>query len=102
LQRAEKERDNLMKTSMPLLKQSTEKDDMNAKSLSTILHLKSLMEQYDQGKVIREQEAKSVEQISLAAHLAANAKDHTSLKKCSRKRRYADRCSFGKSCQIFF
>jgi E3 ubiquitin-protein ligase BRE1 len=75
LQRAEKEWDNLMKTSMPLLKQSTEKDDMNVKSLSTILHLKSLMEQYDQGKVIREQKAKSVKQISLAAHLAANAKD---------------------------
>jgi E3 ubiquitin-protein ligase BRE1 len=60
---------------MHVLKQSTEKDDMNAKSLSTILHLKSLMEQYDQEKAIWEQEAKSVEQISLAAHLAANAKD---------------------------
>lgn len=64
-----------MKTNMRLLKQSTEKDDMNAKSLSTILHLKSLTEQYDQEKVIREQEAKNVEQISLAARLAANAKD---------------------------
>jgi E3 ubiquitin-protein ligase BRE1 len=64
-----------MKTSMRLLKQSTEKDNMNAKSLSTILHLKSLMEQYDQEKVIREQEAKSVKQILLEAHLEANAKD---------------------------
>ena len=39
-QRAEKERDALMKTNARLLKQSSEKDDMNAKSLSTILHLK--------------------------------------------------------------
>jgi hypothetical protein len=60
---------------MRLLKQSTEKDDMNAKSLSTILHLKSLTEQYEQEKVVREQEAKSVEQVSLAARLAANAKE---------------------------
>jgi E3 ubiquitin-protein ligase BRE1 len=75
LQRAEKERDNLIKTNMRLLKQSTEKDDMNAKSLSTILHLKSLTEQYEQEKVVREQEAKSVEQVSLAARLAANAKE---------------------------
>lgn len=64
-----------MKTNMRLLKQSTEKDDMNAKSLSTILHLKSLTEQYEQEKVVREQEAKSVEQVSLAARLAANAKE---------------------------
>lgn len=64
-----------MKTNIRLLKQSSEKDDMNAKSLSTILHLKSLTEQYEQEKVVREQEAKSVEQISLAARLAANAKE---------------------------
>ena len=48
---------------------------MNAKSLSTILHLKSLTEQYEQEKTVRELEAKSVEQISLAARLAAHAKD---------------------------
>lgn len=64
-----------MKTNIRLLKQSSEKDDMNAKSLSTILHLKSLTEQYEQEKIVREQEAKSVEQISLAARLAANAKE---------------------------
>jgi E3 ubiquitin-protein ligase BRE1 len=40
LERIEKERDALVQTSARLLKQSAEKDDMNAKSLSTILHLK--------------------------------------------------------------
>jgi hypothetical protein len=52
-----------------------EKDDMNAKSLSTILHLKSLTEQAEKEKVAREQEAKSAEQVALAARLAENAKD---------------------------
>jgi E3 ubiquitin-protein ligase BRE1 len=52
-----------------------EKDDMNAKSLSTILHLKSLTEQAEKEKEAREQEAKSYEQVSLAARLAENAKE---------------------------
>ena len=48
---------------------------MNAKSLSTILHLKSLTEQAEKEKEAREQEAKSSEQVSLAALLAENAKE---------------------------
>lgn len=48
---------------------------MNAKSLSTILHLKSLTEQAEKEKIAREQEAKSAEQVALAARLAENAKE---------------------------
>jgi len=75
LQKAEKERDDLLETNSRLLKQNMEKDDMNAKSLSTILHLKSLTEQAEKEKEARELEAKSAEQVSLAARLAENAKD---------------------------
>lgn len=75
LERAEKERDNLMETNARLLKQSAEKDDMNAKSLSTILHLKNLTEQLNMGKISLEQQLKSAGQVSLAARLATNAKD---------------------------
>ena len=64
-----------MKTNARLLKQSAEKDDMNAKSLSTILHLKNLTEQLTQGKASLEQQLKSAGQLSLAARLATNAKD---------------------------
>lgn len=71
----EKERENLTETNARLLRQSAEKDDMNAKSLSTILHLKNLTEQLQQGKLSLEQQLKSAGQLSLAARLATNAKD---------------------------
>jgi E3 ubiquitin-protein ligase BRE1 len=71
----EKERDNLTETNARLLRQSAEKDDMNAKSLSTILHLKNLTEQLTQGKLSLEQQLKSAGQLALAARLATNAKD---------------------------
>jgi regulator of sirC expression with transglutaminase-like and TPR domain len=48
---------------------------MNAKSLSTILHLKSLAEQLTQEKEILDQKSKSSAQLALAARLAANAKE---------------------------
>lgn len=64
-----------METNARLLKQSAEKDDMNAKSLSTILHLKNLTEKLNQGKISLEQQLKSAGQLSLAARLAINAKD---------------------------
>jgi len=73
--RAEKERDALVKTNARLLKQSTEKDDMNAKSLSTILHLKHMTEKLEQEKDIMEQTKKSATQLALAARLATNAKE---------------------------
>lgn len=57
------------------MKQNMEKDDMNAKSLSTILHLKGLTEQAEKEKEARQQEAKSAQQVTLAARLAENAKE---------------------------
>lgn len=64
-----------MKTNVRLVKQSSEKDDMNAKSLSTILHLKHLSEELEKEKEILEKRLKAAEQMALAARLAANAKD---------------------------
>jgi E3 ubiquitin-protein ligase BRE1 len=78
LERVEKERENLMTTNSRLLRQSTEKDDMNAKSLSTILHLKSLTEQLTLEKDNLEQQTKNASQLALAARLASNAKGRLS------------------------
>ena len=64
-----------MKTNVRLVKQSSEKDDMNAKSLSTILHLKHLSEELEKEKKILEKRLKAAEQMALAVRLAANAKD---------------------------
>ena len=74
-ERAEKERDALMKTNARLLKQSSDKDDMNAKSLSTILHLKQRNEELEKENAIIKEKAKAAQQLSLAARLASNAKD---------------------------
>jgi E3 ubiquitin-protein ligase BRE1 len=74
-QRAEKERDALMKTNLGLLQQSSEKDDMNAKSLSTILHLKTLTEKLAQEKDLLEMQLKSSEQVQFAIRLATNARE---------------------------
>lgn len=74
-QRAEKERDSLMKTNLGLLQQSSEKDDMNAKSLSTILHLKTLTEKLTQEKDLLEMQLKSSEQVQFAVRLATNARE---------------------------
>ena len=77
-QRADKERESLLQTNSRLLKQSTEKEEMNAKSLSTILHLKSLTEQLTLEKDNLEQQAKNASQLALAARLATNAKGRLS------------------------
>jgi E3 ubiquitin-protein ligase BRE1 len=74
-ERAEKERDSLMKTNARLLKQSSEKDDMNAKSLSTILHLKQRNDELEKENAVMKQKAQAAQQLSLAARLASNAKD---------------------------
>mmetsp|Transcript_6260 Transcript_6260/g.10867 ORF Transcript_6260/g.10867 Transcript_6260/m.10867 type:complete len:1006 (+) Transcript_6260:325-3342(+) len=74
-ERAEKERDALMKTNARLLKHSSDKDDMNAKSLSTILHLKQRNEELEKENAIIKQKAQAAQQLSLAARLASNAKD---------------------------
>ncbi|CAB9500248.1 RING [Seminavis robusta] len=74
LERVEKERDLLNETNSRLLRQSAEKDDMNAKSLSTILHLKNMTDSLTEGKKSLEQQLKSSGQLALAARLATNSK----------------------------
>ncbi|KAL7551097.1 hypothetical protein ACHAWF_014296 [Thalassiosira exigua] len=74
-ERAERERDALMRTNARLLKQSSDKDDMNAKSLSTILHLKQRNEELEKENAIVKQKAQAAQQLSLAARLSSNAKD---------------------------
>jgi len=64
-----------MKTNSRLLKQSSDKDDMNAKSLSTILHLKQRNEELEKENAIVKQKAQAAQQLSLAARLASNSKD---------------------------
>jgi Zinc finger, C3HC4 type (RING finger). len=59
---------------MRLQQQSIEKDDMNAKSLSTILHLKQITEKLEEEKDSLEKNLKSAHQLALASRLAANAK----------------------------
>lgn len=59
---------------MRLQQQSIEKDDMNAKSLSTILHLKQITEKLEEEKDSLEKNLKSAQQLALASRLAANAK----------------------------
>jgi E3 ubiquitin-protein ligase BRE1 len=65
----------LIKTNSRLIKQSAEKDEMNAKSLSTILHLKSLTEKLALEKDLLEQQVKSSGQLNLAARLASHARE---------------------------
>lgn len=77
-ERAEKERDSLMESNIRLLKQIGEKDEMNAMSLSTILHLKSMTEKLMEERDNLEQQVKSASQLALAARLATNAKERVS------------------------
>jgi E3 ubiquitin-protein ligase BRE1 len=74
LERSEKEKEFLNQMNSRLLKQASEKDEINAKSLSTILHLKQLTEQISKERDNLEQQVKSSEQLALAARLAANAR----------------------------
>lgn len=78
VERVEKERDSLIESNTRLLKQMTEKDEMNAKSLSTILHLKSMTEELKKERDSLEQQAKSANQVALTARLASNAKERVS------------------------
>lgn len=78
VERVEKERDSLMDTNARLLRQMSEKEEVNAKSLSSILHLKSMTEQLTEQRDNLEQQASSANQLALAARLASNAKDRVS------------------------
>jgi len=69
------ERDALLKANMRLMKQNSEKEEVNTKSLSTILHLKQLSELHVQEKKAIELAQKSAEQLALSARLKANAKE---------------------------
>ena len=75
LERTEKEKDHLTQINGRLLKQAAEKDEINAKSLSTILHLKQLSEQITKEKENLVQQVKSAGQLALAARLASNARE---------------------------
>ena len=68
----------MMTANVRLLKQITEKDEMNAKSLSTILHLKSTTEKLIEERDHLEIQMKNASQLALAARLATNAKDRVS------------------------
>ena len=68
----------MMTTNLRLLKQITEKDEMNAKSLSTILHLKNTTEKLIEERDHLEIQMKNASQLGLAARLATNAKDRVS------------------------
>lgn len=75
LSTSERERQSLSQANARLLKQAAERDDVNAKSLSTILHLKQLTDQMSKEKDNFENQIKSSQQISLAARLAVNARE---------------------------
>jgi E3 ubiquitin-protein ligase BRE1 len=75
LERAEKEHASLLKANARLLSQISEKDEINAKSLSSILHLKSFMELLTREHANLEQQTKSASQLALAARLAVNSKE---------------------------
>ena len=75
VERVEKERDGLAETNARLLRQMADKEEVNAKSLSSILHLKSMTEQLTEQRDNLEQQASSANQLALAARLASNAKD---------------------------
>lgn len=72
---SERERHSLSLANSRLLKQASERDDVNAKSLSTILHLKQLTDQMKKEKENLENQIKSSQQVALAARLAANARE---------------------------
>mmetsp|Transcript_23731 Transcript_23731/g.28979 ORF Transcript_23731/g.28979 Transcript_23731/m.28979 type:complete len:404 (+) Transcript_23731:559-1770(+) len=74
LERSEKERESVTKANKRLLQQSSEKEEMNAKSLSQILHLKQMSELRAQEMEVLEKKVKNAEQLALAARLVANAK----------------------------
>ena len=78
LERTEKERDALMESNRKLLTQVGEKEEMNATSLSTILHLKSQTDKLTVERDQLEEQSRAASQLALAARLATNAKEKVS------------------------
>ena len=64
----------MMRTNVRLIKQSTEKEEMNTKSLSQILQLNHMTELHVQEIDTLKQKLKAVEQVALTARLTSNAK----------------------------
>lgn len=73
-ERLEKDREYIMRTNVRLIKQSTEKEEMNTKSLSTILQLKNIADLRSEEVDVLKQKVKAAEQLGLAARLVQNAK----------------------------
>jgi len=69
------ERDAINKTNHRLVQQSTEKEEINAEALSTILQLRQRIEIHSKEKEEWEKKFKAAQQLALAARLAATAKE---------------------------
>jgi E3 ubiquitin-protein ligase BRE1 len=90
LERAEKEREILAESNARLLKQITEKDEVNARSLSTILYLKGQTDILVTEKNNLELQSKTAGQLALAARLATNAKERVTDEVIREKRNLED------------
>ena len=72
---------------------------MNAKSLSTILHLKSVTEKIKEENEIFEQQIKSSGQVNLAARLAANAKERVTDEVFNKQKEFEEKvCCLEQQC----
>ncbi len=69
------EKEALVQSNQRLLKQSMEKEEINAEALSTILQLKQRLELHSQEKEEWEKKFKASQQLALAARLAATARE---------------------------
>ncbi len=69
------EKEALVQSNQRLLKQSMEKEEINAEALSTILQLKQRLELHSKEKEEWEKKFKASQQLALAARLAATARE---------------------------
>jgi hypothetical protein len=69
------EKEVLIQSNQRLLKQSMEKEEINAEALSTILQLRQRLELHSQEKEEWEKKFKASQQLALAARLAATARE---------------------------
>lgn len=74
IERIDKERESIIRTNNRLLKQNTEKEEINTKSLSQVLHLRHMLDLKDKEIKLLEEKAKSAEQLVLTSRLVMNAK----------------------------
>merc|ERR1712238_275191 len=75
LEKLDKERETLIKTNTRLLKQNCEKEEVNTESLSTILHLKRVLELKEKEKEQLDVCKKSAEQLALSARMMIKGKE---------------------------